>query len=474
MPLAGIGPGMYGAWSIAAGAGLTGEPTMTRRATFPECSTTLNVGDEQRGEPIRCSNCRRALKISAFRVKDEAYDRRPASDGEGRNPAEVGDRRDGAAGPQTTPGTKRTTYLEGRPRRERRAGGVHVGVIGAAAAAALLLGLAVDGGVAYLHLNPGVAPVVVDASPAQRDAAPDQPAPQKPPDSALSRNGVILDRVPDNSALHKHADLPLLAQRQDPKRVPDWPAPQKKANPDLARLAHGRMQQHAAPAAEPAENQRWQYLVVSLPADVNQATDQLNGLAGDRWEYAGLISTSMPSVWIHNPLNHANEQVAAGHESSIVLRRPKIPFKVPGAIEGESLKITAKSGNFELQWQDTTAWVHGQWSGDRQLYASPLGAGDWADLALPAAAEGKYRITVYLTKSWNYGIIQFLINGTRLGKPIDGFNANTVVSTGAIDLGAANLNKGVNRLVVEVVGTNRMSAQAHYSWGLDCVVLTQE
>jgi len=52
------------------------------------------------------------------------------------------------------------------------------------------------------------------------------------------------------------------------------------------------------------------------------------------------------------------------------------------------------------------------------------------------------------------------VNGTRIGKPVDGFNADTVVSTGAIDLGAANLKKGVNSLVVELVGTNRMSARA--------------
>jgi hypothetical protein len=394
VPLAGIGPGMYGARSIAAGAGLTGEPTVTCRVTFPECSATLNVSDERVSESIRCSNRRGALKNSASWPKDEADNDRPTSDGDWRNPAAAVDRRDEARGPQATPETKRTTYPEGQSRRERQAAGV-----GVVAATALLLGLTGGGGVAYLHLKPVVATVAVDASPAQRDAA---------------------------------------------------------------------------PAAQPAQNQRWQYLVVSLPADVNQATDQLNGLAGDRWEYAGLISTSIPSVWIRNPLNNANEQVAAGHESSIVLRRPKIAFNVEGALEGESLKITAKSRDFELHWQDTMSWVHGQWSGDRQLYASPLKAGDWTDLELPAAAEGKYRITVYLTKSWNYGVIQFLMNGTRIGKPIDGFNADTVVSTGPIDLGAANLKKGVNRLVVEVVGTNRMSAQGRYSWGLDCVVLKQE
>jgi hypothetical protein len=146
---------------------------------------------------------------------------------------------------------------------------------------------------------------------------------------------------------------------------------------------------------------------------------------------------------------------------------------VEGAIEAENMKIAAKSADFGIQIQDTTPFPRGQWSGDRQLFARPLRAGDWADLELPAPAQGKYLITVYLGRSWDYGVIQFRVNGSRIGKPIDGFNADDVLSTGAIDLGAVNLKEGVNTLRVEAVGTNRKSAPPHYSWGLDCVVLKQ-
>jgi hypothetical protein len=105
------------------------------------------------------------------------------------------------------------------------------------------------------------------------------------------------------------------------------------------------------------------------------------------------------------------------------------------------------------------------------LFARPLKARAWAELELPAAAEGKYRVTVYLGKSWDYGIIQVHLNGTKLGEPIDGFHADTVVSTGLIDLGTANLKKGVNSMRIEVVATNPKSDAPHYSWGLDCAVL---
>ncbi len=146
-------------------------------------------------------------------------------------------------------------------------------------------------------------------------------------------------------------------------------------------------------------------------------------------------------------------------------------FKAPGAIEGESAKILGKSSDFRISPQDMTSFLVGQWSGNRQLFAEPASAGAWVDLEIPAPAEGKYHVVVYLTRSWDYGTIQFHLNGAKIGAPLDGFHANTVISTGAIDLGEAELKKGANTLRVEVVATNPKSAAPHYSWGLDCVEL---
>jgi hypothetical protein len=149
------------------------------------------------------------------------------------------------------------------------------------------------------------------------------------------------------------------------------------------------------------------------------------------------------------------------------------PFQVPDAIEGESMKILASSGDFTYTPQDMTDFLGGgdRWSGGRQLFARGIKAGAWADLELSAPADGKYRIVVYLTRSWDYGIVQLRVNGSKVGGPIDGFHADRVVSTGPIDLGEADLKKGANTLRVEVIGTNPKSAAPHYSWGLDCVVL---
>ena len=149
------------------------------------------------------------------------------------------------------------------------------------------------------------------------------------------------------------------------------------------------------------------------------------------------------------------------------------PFKLAGAIEGEALQVLKKSSDFPLDPQAMAEYVHGthRWSGESHLWGRPPRQGEWADLALPVAADGKYHVIVYLTRARDYGIVQFHLDGKLLGKPIDGFHADTVIGTGPIDLGEVDLKKGTATLRVEVVGTNPKSDGMRTMWGLDCIVL---
>jgi hypothetical protein len=149
------------------------------------------------------------------------------------------------------------------------------------------------------------------------------------------------------------------------------------------------------------------------------------------------------------------------------------PYKIKGAIEGEKLKILKKSGTFDAGPQDMGEFATDkhQWSGDSHLWVRPSNKGAWVDLELPVAADGKYHVVAYLTRARDYGIVQFHLNGKKLGKPVDLFNSPQVVSTGPIDLGAVELKKGKSTLRVEVVGSNPKSDGLRYMWGLDCVVL---
>ena len=139
------------------------------------------------------------------------------------------------------------------------------------------------------------------------------------------------------------------------------------------------------------------------------------------------------------------------------------------------MKILGTSGDVAITPQEMTTFLGtgGPWSNGSQLFAKGVKAGDWTDLELPAPAEGKYHVVVYLTCSWDYGIVQFYVNGAKLGQPIDGFHKDTVITTGPIDLGEAELKKGPNTLRVEVIGSNPNTRPPHFSWGLDCAVLNR-
>jgi hypothetical protein len=147
------------------------------------------------------------------------------------------------------------------------------------------------------------------------------------------------------------------------------------------------------------------------------------------------------------------------------------PFKIKGALEGESLKVLGKSSDFPLGPQDLRPFAEGKWSGDAHLWGRPTKVGEWADLAVPVPADGKYEVVAYMTRAHDYGVVQFSLDGKPLGKPIDGFEPDKVVSTGPINLGTMELKKGNAVLRAEVVGTNEKAIGAKYMWGLDCIVL---
>ena len=131
--------------------------------------------------------------------------------------------------------------------------------------------------------------------------------------------------------------------------------------------------------------------------------------------------------------------------------------------------MLGKSSDFSLGPQDDAAVRREQMERRRP----PLGrnrrrSASSSISVLPVAADGKYQVVVYLTKARDYGVVQFSLDGKPLGKPIDCFEPEKVLATGAIDLGTVELKKGNAVLRLEVVGTNEKSVGAalHVGAGL--------
>jgi hypothetical protein len=142
-------------------------------------------------------------------------------------------------------------------------------------------------------------------------------------------------------------------------------------------------------------------------------------------------------------------------------------FKVEGALEGEKLKVLGQTGG-HAQEQDMTPFT-GQWSNDAQLWWTDAKPGDKLDLALPVAKAGKYKLSCQLTKAPDYGIVQFYIDGQKLGEAIDLYH-ESVIATGPLALGTQDLTASGHKLAVEIVGANEKAIKQHM-FGLDYVKL---
>jgi hypothetical protein len=141
--------------------------------------------------------------------------------------------------------------------------------------------------------------------------------------------------------------------------------------------------------------------------------------------------------------------------------------KVPGVVEGEQMKILARTGG-NPQEQDMTPWGE-TWSNAAQLWWSDAKPGDKLELALPVAKAGQYRLLAQLTKAVDYAIVQFSLDGEKLGEPIDLFH-DGVIPTGELDFGPRQLGAGEHTLTVEITGANPKSVKS-FMFGLDYVKL---
>jgi hypothetical protein len=140
---------------------------------------------------------------------------------------------------------------------------------------------------------------------------------------------------------------------------------------------------------------------------------------------------------------------------------------VKGAIEGEKLKIVSKTGG-NTEEQDMTGFGS-DWSNDAHLWWTQAKPGDKLELALPVAAAGKYNLGARMTKAPDYGIVQWYLDGQKLGNTIDLYNA-AVVGTRLIPLGTHDLSAGEHKLTVEIIGANEQAVKS-YMFALDYLKL---
>jgi len=101
---------------------------------------------------------------------------------------------------------------------------------------------------------------------------------------------------------------------------------------------------------------------------------------------------------------------------------PPPPFKIAGAIECEGLNVTAHSADLDFGPQEMAGFGAKTWSGDSHLWVRGKNVGDFIELKVPCESKTAVDVTVRATRSWDYGIVQFSVNGEKIGEPVDFFS----------------------------------------------------
>jgi hypothetical protein len=143
---------------------------------------------------------------------------------------------------------------------------------------------------------------------------------------------------------------------------------------------------------------------------------------------------------------------------------PQPPASTPGNEEAGLYVLKCTGGHAKRQLM-TAFRATGTWTNNDQLWWTGGKPGDILNLGLKAPEKGRYAVKAILTKSIDYGIVQFYVKGEKLGEPHDGYSPR-VTNAPWQTLGVVKLSAGHHILTVKIVGTNPKSKPRYY-FGID-------
>ncbi|QDV64053.1 hypothetical protein Mal65_32010 [Crateriforma conspicua] len=141
------------------------------------------------------------------------------------------------------------------------------------------------------------------------------------------------------------------------------------------------------------------------------------------------------------------------------------------AIECESLSAVANREGVKLiRDQNLGRYGKHQWSGGRHLFVRDTEAGDFVDLKVAVPSERPFELRIHATTSFDYGILDFSVDGQTVGKSLDTYSAKVGV-TGPVTLGRFTSNDKEITIRIEVAGSNPNAKVPGTFFGLDCLII---
>ncbi|HLX61510.1 MAG TPA: glycoside hydrolase family 172 protein [Planctomycetota bacterium] len=180
------------------------------------------------------------------------------------------------------------------------------------------------------------------------------------------------------------------------------------------------------------------------------------------------VGYAATTYWYALPGATSNRGPQSDEAARAIPETPGV-VKLKDAIECEKMPIVAQTPGLAIETQ-TGGLTAGGWSGGAQLFVRGRKPGDFVELKVTTNQSAPSKLTLYATKSWDYGVLRFSVNGKAVEKDFDAYNA-TAVTSGPIELGAHEPKDGQFILRVEVVGSNLASKGTKSYFGLDAVTV---
>lgn len=141
-------------------------------------------------------------------------------------------------------------------------------------------------------------------------------------------------------------------------------------------------------------------------------------------------------------------------------------FQLPGAIEGETMKIRSVTGG-KTQVQKIAQFAD-SWSREQQLWWMDAAEGDKLTLEFPAEKSGVRPVKARLTLARDYGTATIRLNGAVLKENLNFYDPDLLCRD--FDLGKAEIKETGNVLEIEITGSDPKAIPRRMV-GLDCLVI---
>lgn len=174
------------------------------------------------------------------------------------------------------------------------------------------------------------------------------------------------------------------------------------------------------------------------------------------WHWEEVDEHYAVTVYYYGDKN-VKDNIRAPRAAELVVPAIPAPPRVAGGLEGEELKIAAKTGG-EIEAQG-----FGNLSNWKQLWWRDGKPGDTITFVIPVEKAGRYDLTGNFCAAGDYGVMGFDVNGVA-GADIDFYNKELVWKK--MSLGQYEFRAGDNLLKVTVRGANDQAVK-RYMLGID-------